>query len=124
VIRAAILIRVDWIAGGVAGVLMLTFREWLAGLYSLPVDLVLLIGIVNLAYAGVSFTLCQFSQGDRVPFLRVMAGANIAWAICCLALAVSWLGVASVFGMVQLVGEAIFVGGLGVLEWQARVTMV
>lgn len=117
-IRAVHLIWVDWIAGAVVGALVL-FREWLTELYLLPGVLVLVIGLANIAYSCVSFTLAMFSRGDRVPFLRVVAAANIVWAIVCSVLAVVWFGEASVFGLCQLVGEAVFVGGLGVMEWRA-----
>jgi hypothetical protein len=118
-IRAGVLIWVDWIAGAAAGVLMLSLRDWLADLYSLSADLLLVVGLANLAYAGVSFTLAMLSRGDRVPLLRVVAAANVIWAVVCAVLAVVWFGEASLFGMGQLVGEAVFVGGLGVLEWLA-----
>jgi len=88
-------------------------------LYSLPGELLLVMGVANLAYASVSFTLAMLSRGDRVPFLRVVAAANVIWALLCAALAVMWFNEASVFGLGQLVGEAVVVGGLGVLEWRA-----
>ena len=113
------LIRVDWVAGAVAGALVLSLRGWLTDLYSLPADLLLVMGLANLAYACVSFTLAALRRGDRVPFLRVVAAANVVWAVVCAALAAAWSGEASVFGTGQLVGEAVFVGGLGVLEWRA-----
>ncbi len=118
-IRAGVLIWVDWIAGAVVGALVLALRGWLADLYALPADLLLGMGLANLAYAGVSFTLAMRSRGDRVPFLRAVAAANVAWAVFCAALAVAWVGEASPFGVGQLVAEAVFVGGLGLLEWQA-----
>ncbi len=98
---------------------MLILHRWLSGLYALPVDLLLVIGIANLAYACVSFTLAMRSSGDRVPFLRVIAAANIGWGVACAGMAAVWFGEASVFGMAQLGGESILVGGLGVLEWRA-----
>ncbi len=98
---------------------MLIFHRWLSDLYALPADLLLVIGIANLAYACVSFTLFLRSSGDLVPFLRVIAAANIGWGVACAAMAAVWFGEASVFGMAQLVGESILVGGLGVLEWRA-----
>lgn len=117
--RAGFLIEVDWIAGAIVGVLVLSLRGWLSELYLLPDRLLLLMGLANLAYACVSFTLARFSHGDRVPFLRFVAVANILWAVFCTVLAGLWFGEASLFGMGQLVGEAIFVGGLGILEWRA-----
>ena len=61
----------------------------------------------------------MFSQGDRVPLLRVVAVANMIWAIICAVLAVVWFGEGSAFGVGSLDGESVFVGGLGVLEWRA-----
>jgi len=120
-ITATRLIWIDWIAGAVVGALVLSLREWLARLYALPTDLLFVIGIANLAYACVSCALAMRSTDGRVPFLRVVAVANIAWAVCCVVLAVVWFAEASVFGLGQLLGEAVFVGGLGVLEWRAAV---
>lgn len=117
--RAGRLIWIDCIAGATVGTLVLVLRDWLTDFYSLPGDLLLVIGLANLAYASVSFTLALRSRGDQVPFLRVVAAANILWAFGCAVLAVMWFGRASLFGMGQLVGEAVFVGGLGVLEWRA-----
>ena len=118
-IRAGVLIWVDWIAGAVVGVLVLSLRGWLAELYSLPADLLLVMGLANLAYACFSFTLAMLSRGDRVPLLRVVAVANVIWAVICAVLAVVWSGEGSVFGVGSMVGEGLFVGGLGVLEWVA-----
>ncbi len=117
-IRPGVLIWIDWIAGAVVGALTLSLRGWLTDLYALPGNLVLFMGVANLAYAAVSFTLAMLSRGDRVPLLRVVAVANIAWALLCLTWALVWFGEASVFGTGQLVAEAVFVGGLGILEWR------
>lgn len=118
-IRATHLIWVDWIAGAVVGLLVLSLRGWLTDLYALPANLILVIGVANVAYSCVSFTLAMASRGGRVPFLRVAAMANVAWAIGCFVMAAVWFGEASVFGLGQLLGEAVFVGALGVLEWRA-----
>ena len=109
----------DWIAGAVVGLLVLSLRGWLTDLYALPGNLVLAIGVANVAYGGVSFTLAMSSRGGRVPFLRAVAAANVVWAVGCFVLAAVWFGEASVFGLGQLLGEAVFVGTLGVLEWRA-----
>jgi hypothetical protein len=106
-------------AGAIVGVLVLSLHGWLTQLYQLPGELVLVIGFANLAYACVSFTLAQLRRGDKVPFLRVVAVANVLWAVVCVILAVVWAGRASVFGLGTLIGEAVFVGCLGVLEWRA-----
>jgi hypothetical protein len=116
---ARLLIRIDWIAGASVGVLVLSLRDWLAQLYSLPSELVLGMGLANLAYASGSFTLAMRTRGDRVPYLRVIAVANGAWALVCLGLVLVWWDRASALGIGQLIAEALFVGGLGHLEWRA-----
>lgn len=109
----------DWISGAVVGVLVLSLRGWLAELYSLPADLLLVMGLANLTYASLSFTLAMLSRGDQVPLLRAVAVANVIWAAICTVLAVVWFEEGSVLGVASLVVEGLFVGGLGVLEWLA-----
>lgn len=109
-------------AGAVIGVLVLSLSGWLSGLYALPRGLLLWMGLANLVYAGVSFTLAMRRRGDHVPMLRFIAAANIAWAMLCATWAVLWFGKASPLGVGQFVAEALFVGGLGVLEWRAAGT--
>jgi hypothetical protein len=110
---------VDWIGGAIGGVLVLSLRGWLTGLYGLPDGLLVVIGLANVAYSGVSFTLAMSARGGRVPFLWAVAAANMAWAVVCFVLAAVWAGEASPFGLAHLIGEGVFVGGLGVLEWRA-----
>lgn len=118
-LRPSVLIRIDSAAGLTAGVVMLSLRTFLADMFALPAALLLIIGLANVAYGCVSLRLALRSDGDRVPYLRAMAGANMAWAVVCAALAVRFAGEASVLGMGQLIGEGVLVGGLGVLEWRA-----
>lgn len=40
--------------------------------------------------------------------------------MACIGIAVTVAGTATVFGMAHLLGEAVFVGGLAVLEWRWR----
>ncbi|MFY7952021.1 MAG: hypothetical protein ACOVT5_05895 [Armatimonadaceae bacterium] len=117
--RAKHLIWVDCIAGGLVGSLVLLLRGWLAELYGLPKLLVLVMGLANVAYACFSFALALRRRGEHVPLLRVVAVANVLWAVVCVGLSVVWFGRASLIGIGSLVGEAVFVGGLGVLEWRA-----
>ena len=114
---ARTLITVDWIAGATAGVLMLLLHPWLAEWFALPRSLLLVIAAANLGYASVSFTVARRARGDRVPGLRIIAGANMAWGLTCLVFAVRWFDTASVLGLAQLFGEAVLVGGLGAVEW-------
>jgi hypothetical protein len=115
---ARLLILLDWTAGAGAGVLMILLRYWLAELYQLPSGLMLTFGMVNLAYASFSFILWLLSRKDHVPGLQIIAAANILWAIVCLVMFFVWWGTASFLGAGHFVGEALIVGGMGLLEWR------
>ena len=118
-ISARHLIQLDWMAGAGAGLLMILLHLWLAELYQLPPRLVLTVGLINLAYASFSFILWLLSRDDNVPGLRIIAAANMLWAIVCLVLFCLWWDTASLLGAGQFIGEALIVGGLGLLEWRA-----
>lgn len=113
------LLWVDCIAGALAGVAMLLLSGWLSSLHALPRALLLFMGAANLLYASYSFTLARRSRRSR-GLINLLISANLAWTMVCLALAVSFVGSASVFGMGHLVLEAVFVGGLAGLEWRWR----
>ena len=113
------LLWVDCIAGALAGIAMLALSGWLSGLYGLPRGLLLFMGAANLLYASYSFSLARRARRPR-PLISLLVFANLAWAGACLALATYFAGTATAFGIVHLVGEGIFVGGLGGLEWRWR----
>ncbi len=113
------LLWVDCIAAGVAGVLMLLLSGWLSRWYHLSQHFMLFLGAVNLAYAAYSFSLARRPIRPMV-LVQVLACANMTWGIACFAMAAYFWGTASVFGILHLVGEGIFVGGLGAVEWRVR----
>ena len=99
--------------------LVLFLLDALAGLFALPRELVRVMGIANLAYAAVSFTLAMSARRGRVPFLRVVAAANATASAKQTTPHARFAAEASGFGLAQLIGEGLFVGGLGALEWRA-----
>jgi hypothetical protein len=113
------LLWVDCTAAALAGVAVLALSGWLSRLYALPRGLLLFIGAVNLLYACYSFSLAVRAQRPIV-LIQLLVFANAAWAVVCLGLAITFRQQASVFGLGQLVCEAIFVGGLAGLEWAWR----
>ena len=114
----------DCIAGASVGLLVLLFSKWLTELYALPWELVLAMGIANLVYASYSFSLAI--QKPPRPMYRIvlLAAANMAWTIPCFAMAMVFWGQATPFGQIQLIGEGLFVGILGYLEWYWRRALV
>ncbi len=111
------LLWMDCTAGALAGVVMLVLRDWLAGLYGMPIELLVFIGAANVLYASYSFSLAV--RRTRSPLLlKALIIANGVWALVCVGLAVRWAGTASLFGLAHLLAEALFVGGLARLEWK------
>jgi hypothetical protein len=113
------LLWIDGLAGAVAGVAMLLARNWLSDWYRLPRDLLLLIGAANLAYGAYSLSLAKRARRPKALILLLII-ANLTWAVICLRWAFVFADAASLLGLVQLVGEALFVGGLASLEWRWR----
>jgi hypothetical protein len=116
------LLWIDCIAAAIVGVLLLALSPWLARLFALPHSLVLVIGAANLAYGAYSFSLARRAHRP-MALIVLLVCANAAWAVVCVALVVRYRGEASVFGMMQFIGEGAFVGGLALLEWQHRATL-
>lgn len=113
------LLWIDCGGAALAGIATLLLSDWLGQLHALPQDLLRLVGIVNLLYAAYSFSLAVRARRPRV-LITALVFANAAWALACLGFAASFAGMASVFGIGHLVGEAIYVGGLAGLEWRWR----
>jgi len=113
------LLWVDCSAGAIVGVTVLLLHGWLSKWYGLPQNLVLFMGVANLAYASYSFSLA-LRKKRPLALIRLLVIANLAWALLLLIWVVVFNGTASPLGLAYLVMEALFVGGLGILEWGSR----
>jgi len=111
------LLWVDSLAGLTVGILVLTLRGWLTEWYQLPPDFLLLMGVANVVYGCFSFTLALRKQRPEA-LLIVLIVANLVWAVLCVWWGLAYSATASPLGLVQLFGEAVFVGGLACLEWR------
>ena len=118
------LLWVDCTAGGLVGVAVLLLGGWLARLYALPYELVVGMGVANLAYAAFSFSLARRRPPRPRGLILTLIVANAVWAVVCFALAVYYSQSASALGLASLIGEGLFVGGLAGLEWTRREQMV
>ncbi|MEM6327110.1 MAG: hypothetical protein AAF791_08330 [Bacteroidota bacterium] len=113
------LLWIDCTAGAVVGVAVLTLSGWLADVYGLPRGLLLVTGVANLAYASYSFSLARRRERPMAG-LTLLAAANMAWAVPCLAWAWIYGPDATWLGLGHLLTEAVVVGGLGAVEWTQR----
>ncbi|SFO79876.1 hypothetical protein SAMN05216601_102152 [Ectopseudomonas composti] len=109
----------DCMAAAVAGVVVLLFAPWLNDWYSLPRELLSFIGAVNIAYACYSFSLAVRVRRSET-LIKLLALANGFWALVCLGIAATFAPVITLPGLCHVLGEAAFVGGLGMLEWKWR----
>ncbi|WP_395137761.1 hypothetical protein [Armatimonas sp.] len=118
--RRSNLLWIDCTGGLLVGVAVLLTQGWLARLYALPSNLLLVMGCCNLAYACFSLWLAVAPRQRTVSRIGALALANLFWAVGCFIMVAVYLRVASVFGLVHLIGEGVYVGALGILEWRAR----
>lgn len=114
--------RLLWIdcTGGLAvGAIVLAGSAWLSELYAVPRALVVVSGVANLLYGSFSLSLVRRPSRPRALIVLLVV-ANAAWSVLCVVAAIALAGRASAFGMMHIVGEALFVGGLAALEWRYR----
>lgn len=113
------LLWIDCSGGLAVGLAVLLLRDWLSDWYGLPLHLVTLLGVANLAYGAYSLTLATRTVRP-MSLVKLLASANILWAAVCAVLAIRWAGEATLYGLGHLVLEGAYVGGLGALEWRWR----
>lgn len=114
--------RILWLDGGAGfavGVFVLAFRAWLAELYGFPLELMTLMGAANLGYASYSSTLAVRASSGKLPSrlaVDALIAANALWAVVCVAIVVTHHRSATIVGLVLVAFEAVFVGGLALVE--------
>ena len=113
------LLWIDCTAGALAGAVVLALSGWLSQLEGLPREVLLFTGAVNLLYACYSFSLAIQAR-RKMWWIKLLVFANLAWVPVCLGLAFFFRNQATPWGFAHLIGEAVFVGGLAVLEWTQR----
>lgn len=114
--------RLLWIDGGggaVVGVIVLGLMTWLSALYRLPLELVRFMGVMNMVYGAYSLALAS-RRSRPLWAIVVLATANFGWALACVRWSAVYWPTASFLGQIQLLGEALFVGGLALIEWRYR----
>ena len=116
------LLWIDSRAGLAVGATMLMLSSWLSRLYGLPHPLIVGMGITNVVYGSYSFLLERRAERPRAALMLLIA-ANAAWAVVCFAMAFHFAASATVLGIIVLVFEGFFVGGLALLEWRHRGTL-
>ena len=113
------LLWIDCTAGLLVGVLVLMLADYLSSWYGLPKGLIFFLGVMNIAYGSYSLSLA-LRKKRPLYLIKVLAAGNMLWTVVCTVLVLAFLNVASPVGLALLLAEGIFVGGLGLIEWQSR----
>lgn len=119
--RGRALLWIDCVAGFTGGTLVVSFKEWLSDLHAFPEDLVLFLGLSNLAYASYSLTLATRASMGRTPSRRsieLLVIANAAWVLVCASVIASTWPFATVFGLAHVGLEGLFVGSLAFTQYR------
>ena len=117
------LLWVDCIGAALAGVVVIIFSGWLSNLEGVPQGVLIFAGAANLLYASYSFSLARRAERP-MRRIRLLVGANLTWALVCLGLVIAFATTATPFAFIHFVGEAVYVGGLAVLEWRYRTLLL
>lgn len=117
------LLWIDGFAGLTAGIVVLSLAGPLSQWYRLPNDLMLLTGVVNVAYGCYSLPLARRARRPMALILLLVFG-NLFWAMLCFRWAYLFWPDASLFGRIHLVGEGLFVAGLALVEWRMRQSLL
>ena len=113
------LLWIDCSGAALVGVVVLLLSGWLSELHRLPQDFVLFMGWVNLGYGAYSFSLVRRAKRP-LSLIRLLVAANLLWMVLCLYWTWLYFEQASIFGLLHVGGEGLYVGVLGLLEWRWR----
>ncbi|MCW3465016.1 hypothetical protein [Chitinophaga nivalis] len=105
----------DFLLGGGTAVIGLCGYPLLSDFMGLPVNLIVIISAVTLAYALVALRLVTQKQ-PAVSLLRILIYANWIWAFISLALLIWYLPGATIWGAAFLILQVAVVGGLAYVE--------
>ncbi len=116
------LLWVDSLGGLGVGAGVLILSTWLSELQGLPWQVLVFMGVANLVYGSYSLSLVLRAR-RTTPQIALLAGANMAWLLVCIAIAWIYHDVMTIFGDLHVIGEGIYVAGLGAVEWRRRATL-
>ena len=114
---------VDCIGGLVVGFVVLAFCQLISGWENLPLATVIVMGFANLVYGGYSLFVTTRKK-RRLILIKILAMANMAWLLVCVTIAAMYWNQISLLGIVHVIGEGIYVAGLGFVEWNMKESLV
>lgn len=109
----------DCIGGIFVGVCVLIFANQICKLESLPLSVVVFMGIANLVY-GLYSLFVTTRRVRHVNLVKLLACANMAWLLVCLGVAVTYWNQINGLGLLHVLGEGAYVFLLGLTEWRLK----
>ncbi|WP_333969839.1 hypothetical protein [Alteromonas mediterranea] len=117
------ILHVDGIAGTSAGLLLLLFHNIASDFYQLPQGLILFLAGANACY-GIYALRLSLIRNSSLNEVAALAIANFLWAITCVGVLLTYYEQASVFALLFISAECIFVAILGLCEWRYKFLLV
>ncbi len=105
----------DCTAAAIAGVALLALAGVVSPWLGVPRAVLLLNGVVNLAYGAFSFSLARRPSPPR-RWVQALVIGNVAWVAVCVVMAVRFARPGSFLGAGYLLAEGVFVGVLAAVE--------
>lgn len=109
------LLWIDGTAALLSACLVFFLRHWLAEIFDLPVQLLTVQSLASAGYAAFSLSLA-FRKNRPKQLLQLLIYGNSLWAIACITLLLYFINMASIWGLIYLGLEALFVAALALLE--------
>jgi hypothetical protein len=112
------LLWIDFWLGFITGTIGILFYNTLKTFLVIPVDIIIIISLVTLAYSLLALIVAQQKQGG-LRLAKILIAANWLWSVVSIILLFLFFQNSSVFGKLFLVLQIIVVGGLAYFEGRA-----
>ena len=113
------ILHVDGIAGLSVGIILFIFHDWISITYNIPILIVFVFSAANVGY-GIYASSLAFSQTRKVFSIALLAFANLLWGVVCLSVVLFYSKTLSLFGIVFICLEGVFVSALAFYEWHNK----
>ncbi|MDZ4794744.1 MAG: hypothetical protein SGI83_10730 [Bacteroidota bacterium] len=111
------LLWIDGIAALLAGVIILLFSSRLSPVFNLPENLLMTQAIITLLYSSYSISMARRKSNPK-QLIYILVIANFAYVLLVSCLVVYFFRTATIYGIIYLIAEVLFIGLLAFLEWR------
>ena len=114
---------IDGIGALGIGILVLLFHRWLFVWYGLPLQIVFMIGMINVTYGVYSSFLAKKCARSFIAVWFLIV-SNMIWCFICVLLCIAFGDTMTILGNIVVMGEGIYVGVLAGSEWYWRESLL